>query len=395
MSAATGKRKRHKGRQAFSVLTINGRVRLRRVRWYCSQDGSEVPIDRLLDHVESTISVGVRELTCLVNQNALSFQKAKEVLWSTAHIEVSKETVRQLVEEEGKAVLRSMRQARITPQWSSSDCTTDEGVTRVYLGCDGVKVPLVTEDEKTKRRKNIREKRRRRGRKCQPLPRAKRGADNAYKEFKVGYLYDEHKAHRLVGVTAGNHEAAGRMLRWMANQIKLKQADERVALIDGAPWIRNQIEYHGLTANIGLDFWHLQDYAQKTRRVIYGEESEQGRSWLGDLMHRFKHDGYDACWEQLISWQKPLRGVKRKAAKALLQYAAQRQDMIRYPEFRRNNWQIGSGPTEAECKTTTHRVKGRGRRWDADNAEAVMALAALQDSGMWKQHWANLDPQTN
>lgn len=57
-----------------------------------------------------------------------------------------------------------------------------------------------------------------------------------------------------------------------------------------------------------------------------------------------------------------------------MQYVAERRGMIRYPEFRARSWQIGSGPTEAECKTTTHRVKGRGRRWDAANAEAMMAL---------------------
>jgi len=45
------------------------------------------------------------------------------------------------------------------------------------------------------------------------------------------------------------------------------------------------------------------------------------------------------------------------------------------PEFRAKSWQIGSGPTEAECKTTTRRVKGRGCRWNTDNAEAMMALA--------------------
>ena len=87
--------------------------------------------------------------------------------------------------------------------------------------------------------------------------------------------------------------------------------------------------------------------------------------------------------------------TKRAAANHLLQYAAERQTMIRYPEFRQKHWQIGSGPTEAECKTTTHRVKGRGRRWDSDNAEAMMALAALHDSGLWHQHWTTLNHQMN
>jgi len=377
------------------VLSINGRIHVRRVRWHCSQQGSETPIDRLIDRTESTISQGVREMACRVNQDASSFAKAAENLCRTAHISVSKETLRQLVEGEGRAVLRAVQRAELSPDWSSADCTTEENIQRIYLGCDGVKVPLVTDQEKKKRRQAIRDKRRRRGRKCKPLPRAKTGADNAYKEFKVGYLYDEQKKHRLVGVTAGNHEAAGRMLRRMSDQVGFRQADERIALIDGAPWIRNQIEFHGLTGDIGLDFYHLQDYAQKTRRAVFGEASPEGQRWVRDVMHTFKHDGYDVAWDGLTVWHKRLRGAKRSAANRLLQYTAERQEMIRYPEFRQKHWQIGSGPTEAECKTTTHRVKGRGRRWDSANAEAMMALAALHDGGLWNKRWETLDPQKN
>jgi hypothetical protein len=334
-------------------------------------------------------------MACRVNQGASSFSKAAADLSRTAHIDVSKETLRQLVEGEGKAVVRAMRQGELAPDWSATDCITPQQTTRVYLGCDGVKVPLVTDEEKKKRRQNIHQKRRRRGRQCKPLPRAKVGADNAYKEFKVGYLYDEQKKRRYVGVTAGNHEAAGRMLRRMADRIEREQAEECVALIDGAPWIRNQIEFHGLTQDIGLDFYHLQDYAQATRRGVFGEESEEGKRWLSQLMHTFKHQGYHASWDQLTAWRQSLRGRKRAGADRLLGYVAERHAMIRYPDFRQRGWQIGSGPTESECKTTTQRVKGRGRRWDSANAEAMMALAALHDSGLWNQRWTTLDPQRN
>ena len=105
LSAATGRPKRHKGRQAYSVLTINGRLRLQRVRWHCPSDGSETVTDRLLDEVEATISEGVREMACRLNQDASSFQKAADNLHRTAHLEISKESLRQLVEEEGKTVL--------------------------------------------------------------------------------------------------------------------------------------------------------------------------------------------------------------------------------------------------------------------------------------------------
>ena len=185
------------------------------------------------------------------------------------------------------------------------------------------------------------------------------------------------------------------MLRRMADCVGLQQADERVALIDGAPWIRNQIDFHGLTQDIGLDFYHLQDYAQTTRRAVFGEESDEGQHWLSELMHTFKHEGYQAAWDQLTAWRQSLQGNQRTAADRLLRYVAERHGMIRYPDFRRRGWQIGSGPTEAECKTTTQRVKGRGRRWDSPNAEAMMALAALHDSGLWNQRWTTLDPQRN
>jgi hypothetical protein len=32
----------------------------------------------------------------------------------------------------------------------------------------------------------------------------------------------------------------------MSIQIGLNQADERIGNIDGSPWIRNEIEFHGL-----------------------------------------------------------------------------------------------------------------------------------------------------
>jgi len=73
-------------------------------------------------------------------------------------------------------------------------------------------------------------------------------------------VYDEEKANRYVGVSSGNHEAVGRLLRRMSDQVRLPRANERVALVDGAPSIRDQIEFHGLTEDIGLDFYHLQEY---------------------------------------------------------------------------------------------------------------------------------------
>jgi hypothetical protein len=355
-----------------------------------------VPADVWLDEAEATISQGVKEMACRVNQQTTSFIKTAATLARTARIDLSKETLRQLVEAEGKLVLRAQQRGELLPEFTARDCVTEQGPTRLYSGCDGVKVALVTAGEQQKRRAKVREKRQRRGRKCQPLPRLKPGADNAYKEFKVGYIYDETKQHRLVGVTSGNHEAAGRMLKRMSLQVQMPQAAETIGLIDGAPWIRNQFDLHHLVGALGLDFYHLQEQAQKSRRVVFGDHTEEGKTWVGELMHAFKHEGYRAGWELVVALRAKLRSpTKRTAMEQLLNYMEERHDMIRYPEFLEKSWQIGSGPTEAECKTTTLRVKGRGRRWNSDNAEAMMALAALDDSQLWHRRWTTLDPARN
>ena len=74
-----------------------------------------------------------------------------------------------------------------------------------------------------------------------------------------------------------------------------------------------------------------------------------------------------------------------------MDYASEREGMIRYKEFLALGRQIGSGPTESMCKATTLRVKGVGKKWDLDNAEGVMALEALDQSGLWEKYW-NLPP---
>lgn len=386
---------RHKGRQPYSVLTVNGRIRLRRIRWHDSEEGSQTPVDAWLDEAESTISQGVREMACRLNQGSTSFQKTSENLARAAHIEISKEQLRQMIEAEGKSLVGKMRRGELTPSWSAEDCRTEDGTTRVYLGCDGVKVPLVTDEEKRKRRSKIREKRSRRGRKCKPLSRLKRGADQSYKEFRIAVLYDEYQKYRYVSGISGNHEATGRMMRRMGLEINLANAEQKIANVDGAPWIRNQIELHGLVDVIGLDYFHLRDNAQKSRRIVFGEESQAGKQWVDALMSTFYTEGYDRAWDQVADWRRPQRGKKREEASRLLNYITERKEMIHYPEFKQKGWQIGSGPTEAQCKTSTSRLKGRGRRWDNDNAEAIMALDCLESSHEWANYWATPDPERN
>jgi len=377
------------------VLTSNGRVRLQRIRWHCSRQGSTTPTDAWLDEAEATVSQGARELICRLDQSSSSFRKTADNLQRVAQLQSNAETIRQVVESEGKAVLRSAQQGRLEPSWSAEDCVAEGGKTRVYASCDGVKVPLVTDEEKKKRRAKVRQKRRRRGRKCKPLRRATQGADNAWKEYRLVAHYDETGRRCHVSVTRGNHEAAGRLMARDAAQLGLKTADERIANVDGAPWIRNQLELHGTVDHIGLDFYHLSEHVHAARRKRFGEEDADGLAWAATILHRVKHEGYDVAWQMAVDSRSTATGAGRDALDRLLGYMSQRREMIRYPEFLSHGWQIGSGPIEAQCKTTTKRVKGSGMRWDGPNAEAMMALACLENSRLWETYWLTAASATN
>jgi len=339
-------------------------------------------------------------MACRLNAASANFEKAAENLNRTAQLSLSGEFLRQIVESEGKAVARAAAAGQLPLDWTAADCPAHDAQgeptehSRIYLGSDGVMVPHVTQTEKQTRRERLKAKRRRKGKKCKPLPRARKGADGPFKEFKIVTLYDDDAQHRLVSVTRGDCEQAGRLMRRDAGRVGLDQADDKVGMVDGSEWIKNQIRRQNLPLDeVGLDFYHLAENVHKARRAVFGEEDPKdalavGNVWARELLHVAKHEGYETLRDRIVEWKEGLRGgAAMKAGELLLKYVTDRREMIQYPKFLEKGRQIGSGPTESMCKATTQRIKGRGRRWDGDNAESIMALEALEQSGAWDAYW--------
>jgi hypothetical protein len=382
---------RNKGRQKETLMTVNGRIKIRRIRWQPEGGGSVTPMDEWLNAACERFTRGVVELACRLNRCESGFQELSVTLLRAAGLPIGKESLRELIEAEGQRVLENTRRNELRPDWEASDCKTPAGDTRVYFGCDGVKIPVITDAEKKQRRTKVLEKRKQKkseGRSFKPLERVTSGADGPYKEFRLVQFYSEDQSKRWISVSRGDHEIVGRLMKRDASRIRLQDADASIGLYDGAVWIDRQAEKQGLRLTArGLDFWHLQDKVQHTRRALYGDD-ETGKTWLTELMHTFKHEGYESAWDQLTTQRATLESdAKKTALDGLLHYIAERNHMIHYPEFRAKGWQIGSGPTEAQCSTTTSRLKGKGRRWNPDNALALMALEALHQSHAWSSHW--------
>ncbi|HLJ97458.1 MAG TPA: hypothetical protein VKU02_30140 [Gemmataceae bacterium] len=382
----------NKGITRRSMLSVNGRVEFHRRRLGGAGQLSECPVDRLVDETQATVSVGVRQLCCREGGNARSFARGRENLQHAAQIQTGEELFRQLVESEGKAVLKASAEEQLELDWSASDCHTQtpEGkpITRIYASADGVLVPTVTREEKDKRRATTRRKRQEmpieQRRELKPLGRVKPGSDQRYKQVYVSCFYDQDHDHRLVGVTAGKVKGLSRLLKRESARVHLRAAAERVGIVDGAVCLKSNLDVLSLEL-ILLDFYHASEHVGEAATQTIADPQ-----WLDQTLHTLRHDGYDPFFQRLLDWRTPLRGRRRQVADGLLNYIAARQEMIAYDQCDKRGLDVGSGPMESMCGATTDRIKGRGRRWDLDNAEAMMALEALyQSTGLWDHYWNN------
>jgi hypothetical protein len=354
-------------------------------------------VDKLVDDTEAAVSVGARQLCCREGTQARSFARGRENLKHAAQLTLGEELFRQVVESEGQAVLQAGESGQLELDWSGKDCLTQtpagQTTTRMYASGDGVLVPTTTQAEKDRRRATVKQwrkdtPRKKRG-KLKRLPAVRPGSDQRYKQIYVTILHDQDQAHSLVGVTRHGVPGLERLLKRDGERVGILEAKERVGNVDGAVCLKRTLEVLPLHATV-LDFYHFSEHVGQAGVATLGQDTPACRAWLDQVLHTARHAGYAPFFQQLLEWRTPLRGGKRKAADALLGYVAPRQEMICYDQCDQNGWDAGSGPMESMCGVTTDRLKGRGRRWDIDNAESLMALEALyQSTSLWDRYWLN------
>lgn len=376
---------RNKGSKTVIHQTINGSIKVTRKVYWSSQTGMVAPADRWLGIAENHYSPGLREMVCRISIND-AFVPASANLKRLAQITISSSAIRGIVEGQGKRILAQQSCGDFSVGFTVEDLTDDTLIT----GVDGVMVPHVTQEQKDKRRQTEKAKRKRQCRKSTAKPgRPKKGSDGPYKEFKIVSFYDKDKKHQHVAGTRGNHEKLGKLMRCEASKLKFDRAKHKYSVTDGAGWILNQYRQQlpMLDENI-LDYYHFRDHVVRTSHILYGEGTEQSVIWRKEMMEIVWEHGSLVFLDRLSEIYKSLRSQpKRKAVKSLQKYVALRVEMTDYPAFRAKGYDCGSGPTESFCGCLTRRLKGRGMRWDGDNAEAVMAIASVYYTNQWKKYW--------
>lgn len=342
------------------------------------------PADVLLGIAQQNVSVGVRERCCLESLDS-SFANVVRSLLTLGQIRLSRDRVRRIVETEGQNVQRLRKTPHVGASFTSGDCV--DGV--MVTGADGVMVPVVPETQKAARRKTEAKKRAAEGRKSTRRPgRPKKGADGAYKEAKVATFYSQDKKHLHVITTMDDCHALGRLMRREARKVKLGDATFSYSVADGAKWIVHQYDKQlPMIHEHILDWYHFREHVVEASHSVYGETNPKARDWQKKMLDASWQQGSLVMLHRLANYERRHTGENRQALAGLRKYVEPRTNMTDYPRFVEQGYDCGSGPTESQCGTTTARVKGPGMRWDADNADAMLALSALDHSRLWKTYW--------
>ena len=368
---------------------------LRFGRWHLSKGGSQRPGEQALGLPLGQPSVGFRRMACRLGLNATSSFAGEAGLMSELGMgPVSREKLRQVVQAEGQRVQEAQEQQAFPLSWQSRGCpdSKHEG-SLACMGIDGVMTRQVTDQEKHVRRRKVAGKRGARaqaGKKLKPLPKPKAGADGPWKEVKIVGAYAQNHRHRHWRSTTLSHVMAAVLILQVARRVGFNLAQVTVAVVDGAEWIEARLRENlpHLTAMI-LDFYHLSEHVHAAVREAWGEGTPQAQDWANRLLKAIRHEGFvafDTLLGQCLNDPAGSCGAQA-ALKKLRQYVNQRKGMVDYPYFEAQGWPIGSGPTESMAGILTDRIKGRGRRWDADNIDRVMALRAVQVGEEWDAYW--------
>jgi hypothetical protein len=385
---------RNKGTQTIHAITVNGSISIRRRVWWAASQGCRAPLDEWLG-LSQKYSQGVRERVCRVGLDG-SYRKAGQDLHRLSQIRLSCQTLRVVFQREGHRVSAAARASQLKPTFTAQDChARAEEPTCLITGADGFQVPLITEGEQRKRRdkaKRRRTKRRREGHNLRPLPSRPKGADQRWKEAKLVTFYAPSGLHQHTAATTGDCQAAGRLMRHHAAQLPLDRADRQYSVSDGAEWIRRQYQQQlpMLDARI-LDYYHFRDHAIGCAKALYGEGTDAASQWRKAFCTTLVQSGPLEALTQLGELTKTHRGGKRQAIQSLQGYLACRTEMLEYPRYIAEDFAIGSGPTESQCKGLTARLKGRGRRRHARAIDAHLAIRCLySNTGQWAAYWPKI-----
>ena len=144
-----------------------------------------------------------------------------------------------------------------------------------------------------------------------------------------------------------------------------------------------------------LDFYHLTEYLSDVAKAMFRKASDR-QEWLNTTCHNLKHEhGASKAILEEIKEARNRPKLSKQAQESLdkaISYLENGMSRTNYASYRKSHIPIGSGVTEAACKTLVKkRMCGSGMKWKHAGADAVLRLRSLRlTKGAWEAFWANI-----
>lgn len=378
---ACGQRMSSRGRRDKGVLTTLGPVPFARSLYQCEHcHRGRFPDDERLDIVHTTYSPGVRRLMARAGSQT-QFGQAADDLRCYAGLKVEPREIERVAEEVGRQVEAWLaQQQEQLLQTGAAPSPTLGSQAKFYISFDGTGVPV---------RKN--EWVGRRGKQADGSARtreAKLGCVFTQVGLdKEGYPQRDPDSTTYVGAIESSTLFGWRIYA-EALRRGLDQAQTVIVLTDGARYNRTIVQVHFPDAVHIVDLFHAYEHLTVLAQILGGPEAtapEAWRDWLaaGDIGRLVRQAGR----------QLPASSQRKKSLRKALGYFEHNAPQMRYAEFRKKKFFVGSGVVEAGCRTVIgERLKQSGMRWSVRGANAIIALRCCILSGRFEDFWASRTP---
>lgn len=142
-----------------------------------------------------------------------------------------------------------------------------------------------------------------------------------------------------------------------------------------------------------VDYYHASERIWTLADLLFGK-GQRSAAWARKMQKwLLKPGGVNRVLHSAAAWRDRygLQGLKRAEFQKAYRYLRARMKYMRYAEYRRVGVPLGSGVTEAGCKTVyTQRLKLSGMRWQKAGAQTILNLRVLQLSGVWDEAYGRV-----
>ncbi len=205
------------------------------------------------------------------------------------------------------------------------------------------------------------------------------------KETRVGVIYEpdpeaprtpagEARLRKEYFATTGSRES---LVAAVCARARERAAGGVVAVVsDGAAlewvdldrYLPNRVEI--------LDFYHVLERVGEVARAMHPEAPGRALAWQAAMKQELLEIGPWELVRALTAW-KPESAAAQEVRRVQLAYFQRQQERMRYPEYRRRGFPLGSGAVEGACKhVVVDRLRQSGMRWKLATAEPVMQVRA-------------------